>query len=176
VTGGHRISLQAVSDFMERIRKYEEVYEPIIDRNMHYIKLTDMVTGRGHLDINRISGYLPGKIVGFLLQVGKRQLIVYQQPPSIDNHFNMLYTPAINSCTPITQGYNLNTAAASHSQTTCMLCKSVATCRPELCFGTDYTCRTPVTESRVDDEDRITVRPLAHHGVWRACGVGNKSK
>eukprot|EP00775_Hariotina_reticulata_P010180 gene10180-10340_t len=62
---------QAVSDFMERIRKYEEVYEPIIDRNMHYIKLTDMVTGRGHLDINRISGYLPGKIVGFLLQVCK---------------------------------------------------------------------------------------------------------
>jgi len=36
---------------------------------MHYIKLTDMVTGRGHLDINRISGYLPGKIVGLLLQV-----------------------------------------------------------------------------------------------------------
>jgi hypothetical protein len=27
------------------------------------------VTGRGHLDINRISGYLPGKIVYFLLQV-----------------------------------------------------------------------------------------------------------
>lgn len=121
--GGRRISLQAVSDFMERIRKYEEVYEPIIDRNMHYIKLTDMVTGRGHLDINRISGYLPGKIVGFLLQVGKRQSIVYQQPPSIpvDHHFNM-YTPAIH-CTPITtQCYSLNSAAAARSQTTCILC------------------------------------------------------
>lgn len=28
------------------------------------------VTGRGHIDINRISGYLPGKIVFFLMQVG----------------------------------------------------------------------------------------------------------
>jgi len=106
---------------MERIRKYEEVYEPIIDRNMHYIKLTDMVTGRGHLDINRISGYLPGKIVGFLLQVGQRQSIVYQQPPSIDHHFNMLFTPAIH-CTPIAQCYSLNSAAAARSQTTCILC------------------------------------------------------
>jgi 6-phosphofructo-2-kinase/fructose-2,6-biphosphatase len=34
--------VQAVSDFMLRIRKYEEIYEPIEDRNMHYIKLTDM--------------------------------------------------------------------------------------------------------------------------------------
>lgn len=28
------------------------------------------VTGRGHMDVNRISGYLPGKIVFFLMQVG----------------------------------------------------------------------------------------------------------
>jgi 6-phosphofructo-2-kinase/fructose-2,6-biphosphatase len=28
------------------------------------------VTGRGHIDINRISGYIPGKIVFFLMQVG----------------------------------------------------------------------------------------------------------
>jgi hypothetical protein len=27
---------------MLRIRKYEDIYEPIEDRNMHYIKLTDM--------------------------------------------------------------------------------------------------------------------------------------
>lgn len=45
------------------------MYEPIADRNLHYIKLTDMVTGRGYMDINRISGYLPGKIVFFLMQV-----------------------------------------------------------------------------------------------------------
>ena len=27
------------------------------------------VTGRGHMDINRISGYIPGKLVFFLMQV-----------------------------------------------------------------------------------------------------------
>lgn len=34
--------MQALRDFRERIRKYEEVYETITDRNMHYIKLIDM--------------------------------------------------------------------------------------------------------------------------------------
>lgn len=36
------VALQAVEDFMERIAKYCEIYEPITDRTMHYIKLTDM--------------------------------------------------------------------------------------------------------------------------------------
>jgi hypothetical protein len=27
------------------------------------------VTGRGYMDVNRISGYIPGKIVFFLMQV-----------------------------------------------------------------------------------------------------------
>ena len=31
----------------------------------------DRVTGRGHMDVNRISGYIPGKIVFFLMQVCK---------------------------------------------------------------------------------------------------------
>ncbi|KAG2451906.1 hypothetical protein HYH02_003681 [Chlamydomonas schloesseri] len=62
---------QSLADFKDRISKYEEVYEPIANRNIHYIKLIDMVTGRGHMDVNRISGYLPGKIVFFLMQVCK---------------------------------------------------------------------------------------------------------
>jgi hypothetical protein len=33
---------QALADFLERIRKYEQVYEPIGDRRLHYIKLIDM--------------------------------------------------------------------------------------------------------------------------------------
>ncbi|GAX77020.1 hypothetical protein CEUSTIGMA_g4467.t1 [Chlamydomonas eustigma] len=62
---------EAVRDFKERVRKYEEVYEPLSNRNVHYIKLIDMVTGRGYMDVNRISGYIPGKIVFFLMQVCK---------------------------------------------------------------------------------------------------------
>ena len=34
--------LQALKDFQDRIRKYEEIYETITDRNLHYIKLIDM--------------------------------------------------------------------------------------------------------------------------------------
>eukprot|EP00798_Chlamydomonas_sp_ICE-L_P009745 gene9745-7620_t len=62
---------QAVNDFKTRVGKYEAVYEPISNRNVHYIKLIDMVTGRGYMDVNRISGYIPGKIVFFLMQVNE---------------------------------------------------------------------------------------------------------
>lgn len=33
------------------------------------------VTGRGHLDVNRISGYIPGKIVFFLMQVSVNSIL-----------------------------------------------------------------------------------------------------
>lgn len=39
---GKAWGLQALNDFKERIKKYEEVYETITDRNLHYIKLIDM--------------------------------------------------------------------------------------------------------------------------------------
>lgn len=35
-----------LQDFRARIRKYEDGYETIMDRTLHYIKLIDMVTGR----------------------------------------------------------------------------------------------------------------------------------
>ena len=62
---------EAIADFRARIKNYEQVYETITDRSLHYIKLIDMVTGRGYMDVNRISGYIPGKIVFFLMQVCK---------------------------------------------------------------------------------------------------------
>jgi len=61
----------ALVDFKDRIGKYEAVYQTITDRSMHYVKLIDMVTGRGHMDVNRISGYIPGKMVFFLMQICK---------------------------------------------------------------------------------------------------------
>lgn len=39
---GRGLGWQALNDFKERIKKYEEVYETITDRNLHYIKLIDM--------------------------------------------------------------------------------------------------------------------------------------
>ena len=65
----------AVADFMERIRRYEEVYEPIEDRaSASYVKLTNATTPAGHIDLNRISGYIPGKIVVLLMNVCKSSL------------------------------------------------------------------------------------------------------
>ena len=65
-------SLQAMQDFNNRIKEYEKVYVPLTDgksnRHIHFIQLVNMVTGRGYMDVNRISGYIPGKIVFFLMQ------------------------------------------------------------------------------------------------------------
>jgi 6-phosphofructo-2-kinase len=72
-TGQTFSAAQAVKDFKARIAEYEKVYEPITDgqsnRHMHFVQLNNMVTGRGYMDINRISGYLPSKIVFCLMQV-----------------------------------------------------------------------------------------------------------
>ena len=65
--------VQAMQDFNNRIKEYEKVYVPLTDgksnRHVHFIQLVNMVTGKGHIDVNRISGYIPGKIVFFLMQV-----------------------------------------------------------------------------------------------------------
>lgn len=46
------------------------VYLPLTSTaSIHLAARLTRVTGRGHIDINRISGYLPGKIVFFLMQV-----------------------------------------------------------------------------------------------------------
>lgn len=61
----------ALRDFKERIKNYESAYETITDRTLHYVKLINMVTGRGYMDVNRISGYIPGKMVFYLMQICK---------------------------------------------------------------------------------------------------------
>ena len=47
--GNADATAEALADFRARIRKYEEVYETITDRSLHYIKLIDMVTGKGEI-------------------------------------------------------------------------------------------------------------------------------
>ncbi|KAF0935965.1 hypothetical protein E2562_037447 [Oryza meyeriana var. granulata] len=55
-----------VRDFKERLAYYEKVYEPVEEGS--YVKMIDMVSGSGgQLQINDISGYLPGRIVFFLV-------------------------------------------------------------------------------------------------------------
>ncbi|XP_051143149.1 6-phosphofructo-2-kinase/fructose-2,6-bisphosphatase-like isoform X2 [Andrographis paniculata] len=53
-------------DFKVRLENYEKVYEPVDEGS--YIKMIDMVSGHGgQIQVNNISGYVPGRIVFFLV-------------------------------------------------------------------------------------------------------------
>jgi len=56
----------AVQDFRERIKHYERAYETITDDALQYIKLFDV--GK-KIIANRITGYLPGRLVFFLMNI-----------------------------------------------------------------------------------------------------------
>ncbi|KAM3229013.1 hypothetical protein ACQJBY_060130 [Aegilops geniculata] len=75
-----------VRDFKERLAYYEKVYEPVDEGS--YIKMIDMVSGNGgQLQINNISGYLPGRIVFFLVNchLTPRPILLTRHGESLDN-------------------------------------------------------------------------------------------
>ncbi|KAF8683813.1 hypothetical protein HU200_044748 [Digitaria exilis] len=75
-----------VQDFKERLAYYEKVYEPVEEGS--YIKMIDMVSGKGgQLQINDISGYLPGRIVFFLVNchLTPRPILLTRHGESMDN-------------------------------------------------------------------------------------------
>ncbi|KAJ1297590.1 hypothetical protein BS78_01G388100 [Paspalum vaginatum] len=75
-----------VRDFKERLAYYEKVYEPVEEGS--YIKMIDMVSGKGgQLQINNISGYLPGRIVFFLVNchLTPRPILLTRHGESMDN-------------------------------------------------------------------------------------------
>ncbi|KAL6901903.1 hypothetical protein ACP4OV_004779 [Aristida adscensionis] len=75
-----------VQDFKERLAYYEKVYEPVEEGS--YIKMIDMVSGNGgQLQINDISGYLPGRIVFFLVNchLTPRPILLTRHGESLDN-------------------------------------------------------------------------------------------
>uniref|UniRef100_I1PAC3 CBM20 domain-containing protein n=1 Tax=Oryza glaberrima TaxID=4538 RepID=I1PAC3_ORYGL len=75
-----------VRDFKERLAYYEKVYEPVEEGS--YVKMIDMVSGTGgQLQINDISGYLPGRIVFFLVNchLTPRPILLTRHGESLDN-------------------------------------------------------------------------------------------
>ncbi|KAK3151324.1 hypothetical protein QOZ80_3AG0244430 [Eleusine coracana subsp. coracana] len=75
-----------VQDFKERLAYYEKVYEPVEEGS--YIKMIDMVSGSGgQLQVNNISGYLPGRIVFFLVNchLTPRPILLTRHGESLDN-------------------------------------------------------------------------------------------
>eukprot|EP00271_Cylindrocystis_brebissonii_P006941 TRINITY_DN19908_c0_g1_i1.p1 TRINITY_DN19908_c0_g1~~TRINITY_DN19908_c0_g1_i1.p1 ORF type:complete len:652 (-),score=118.43 TRINITY_DN19908_c0_g1_i1:759-2714(-) len=76
---------EALADFKARLANYEKVYEPVSEGS--YIKLIDMVSGGGQIQVNNISGYLPGRIVFFLVNshTTPRPIILTRHGESQDN-------------------------------------------------------------------------------------------
>ncbi|CAN1180239.1 FKFBP [Linum perenne] len=73
-------------DFKSRLENYEKVYEPVEEGS--YIKMIDMVTGSGgQIQVNNISGYLPGRIVFFLVNthLTPRPILLTRHGESQDN-------------------------------------------------------------------------------------------
>ncbi|KAL6897923.1 hypothetical protein ACP4OV_006882 [Aristida adscensionis] len=73
-------------DFKERLMNYEKAYEPVGEGS--YIKMIDMVKGQGgQLQVNNISGYLPGRIVFFLVNshLAPRPILLTRHGESLHN-------------------------------------------------------------------------------------------
>ncbi|XP_021746147.1 6-phosphofructo-2-kinase/fructose-2,6-bisphosphatase-like [Chenopodium quinoa] len=73
-------------DFKRRLDNYEKVYEPVEEGS--YIKMIDTVSGRGgQIQVNNISGYLPGRIVFFLVNthLTPRPILLTRHGESRDN-------------------------------------------------------------------------------------------
>ncbi|KAM7522052.1 hypothetical protein LguiA_011954 [Lonicera macranthoides] len=73
-------------DFKNRLDNYEKVYEPVEEGC--YIKMIDTVSGHGgQIQVNNISGYLPGRIVFFLVNthLTPRPILLTRHGESRDN-------------------------------------------------------------------------------------------
>ncbi|XP_078159910.1 6-phosphofructo-2-kinase/fructose-2,6-bisphosphatase-like isoform X1 [Carex rostrata] len=73
-------------DFKERLKNYEKVYEPVEEGS--YVKMIDIATEHGgRLEINNISGYLPGRMVFFLVNthLTPRPILLTRHGESLDN-------------------------------------------------------------------------------------------
>ncbi|KAK1428655.1 hypothetical protein QVD17_17494 [Tagetes erecta] len=73
-------------DFKKRLENYEKVYEPVNEGS--YIKMIDMASGKGgQIQVNNIGGYLPGRIVFFLVNthLTPRPILLTRHGESRDN-------------------------------------------------------------------------------------------
>ncbi|TYJ41734.1 hypothetical protein E1A91_A03G041400v1 [Gossypium mustelinum] len=75
-----------LQDFTTRLANYEKAYEPVDEGS--YIKMIDMASGHGgQIQVNNISGYLPGRIVFFLVNthLTPRPILLTRHGESRDN-------------------------------------------------------------------------------------------
>ncbi|XP_024973984.1 6-phosphofructo-2-kinase/fructose-2,6-bisphosphatase-like isoform X2 [Cynara cardunculus var. scolymus] len=73
-------------DFKRRLDNYEKMYEPVNEGS--YIKMIDMASGQGgQIEVNNLGGYLPGRIVFFLVNthLTPRPILLTRHGESRDN-------------------------------------------------------------------------------------------
>lgn len=73
-------------DFKMRLDNYEKMYEPVNEGS--YIKMIDMASGKGgQIQVNNLGGYLPGRIVFFLVNahLTPRPILLTRHGESRDN-------------------------------------------------------------------------------------------
>nr|GEV28287.1 6-phosphofructo-2-kinase/fructose-2,6-bisphosphatase-like isoform X1 [Tanacetum cinerariifolium] len=73
-------------DFKMRLDNYEKMYEPVNEGS--YIKMIDMASGQGgQIQVNNLGGYLPGRIVFFLVNahLTPRPILLTRHGESRDN-------------------------------------------------------------------------------------------
>ncbi|KAL7602621.1 6-phosphofructo-2-kinase/fructose-2,6-bisphosphatase isoform X1 [Lactuca sativa] len=73
-------------DFKRRLDNYEKMYEPVNEGS--YIKMIDMASGQGgQIQVNNLGGYLPGRIVFFLVNthLTPRPILLTRHGESRDN-------------------------------------------------------------------------------------------
>ncbi|EFC46521.1 fructose-6-phosphate 2-kinase [Naegleria gruberi] len=83
---------QAINDFMQRIKAYEQVYETISDdeeKRLSYIQMIDI--GKKFI-LNRIGGYVPGKINQCLMNIHLAPRVIWlsRHGESMDNTMGLL--------------------------------------------------------------------------------------
>ena len=97
---------EALADFMRRMDEYEKAYEPLgsaapepadaaaspgvaatRSETHSFIRVTDIASGHGSMQVSRIQGFLPGRIVYFLLnaQLAFRPIYLCRHGKSEDN-------------------------------------------------------------------------------------------
>ena len=84
---------EALRDFMRRMDEYEKAYEPLgsgpdeLPEAHSFIRVVDIASGSGSMQVSRIQGYLPGRIVYFLLnaQLAFRPIYLCRHGKSEDN-------------------------------------------------------------------------------------------
>lgn len=65
---------EAINDFQERIKKYEQVYETIDDESITYVKIINV---NEQVIVNRIQSYIQSRIVYYLMNLHIKRRVIW---------------------------------------------------------------------------------------------------